>query len=270
MDIALRADSISCGYGTRPVLHEVTFDLHRGEMLGVLGPNGSGKSTLIRALTKTLPLESGRVLLYGQEVTTLSLKKMARTVAVISQNGEIPFAFTALDVVLMGRTPHLGRFQRETRRDLDIALEAMRRADAIQFKDRVIHELSGGERQRVIIARALAQEPTVLLLDEPTSHLDLSHQIEAFDLLDHLCKADHLAVLCVLHDLNLAAEYCSRLMIIHQGRVFATGSPSDILTAEHIKDVYGATVAVTESPYTGAPQVLIMPRKNFRKETHER
>lgn len=268
MDIALHTKQISCGYGTRPVLHDVTFDLHRGEILGVLGPNGSGKSTLIRALTRILPLESGWVSLYGQDITTISLKKIARTVAVIPQNGEFPFAFSALEVVLMGRTPHLGRFQRETQRDLSIALEAMERADAIQFKDRPMHELSGGERQRVIIARALAQEPTVLLLDEPTNHLDLNHQIDAFDLLDHLCKVDHLAVLCVLHDLNLAAEYCTRLLMIHEGRVFATGPPSEILTAQHIKEVFGATVAVTHSPYTGSPQVFIIPRKSVQDDEY--
>ena len=260
MDIALHADHLSCGYGPRLVLRDVSFDLYRGEMLGVIGPNGSGKSTLIRALTRILPLESGKVSLYEQDITSLALKKLAQTVAVIPQQAEIPFKFSALDIVLMGRTPHLGRFQRESIHDRTIALEAMARTDSLQFQDRPLHELSGGERQRVIIARALAQQPTVLLLDEPTSYLDLNHQIEVFDLLEHLCATDHLAVLCVSHDLNLAAEYCNRLMMINEGRVFATGVPDDILTARYIKDVFDASVTVIRSPHTGAPQIVLMPR----------
>ena len=260
MDIALHAQHLTCGYGDRPVLEEVSFDLHRGEMLGVIGPNGSGKSTLIRALTRILTLESGRVDLYGQDLTAMPLKHLARSVAVIPQQAEVPFAFSALDVVLMGRTPHLGRFQRESLEDLAIAHDAMERTDALQFKDRSLQELSGGERQRVIIARALAQQPTVLLLDEPTSYLDLNHQIEVFDLLEHLCATDHLAVLCVSHDLNLAAEYCNRLMMINHGQVFATGTPDEILTTKYIKEVFHADVSVINSPRTGAPQIVLIPR----------
>ncbi len=266
MDIAVRAHSLTCGYGDQPVLKGVSFDLHRGEILGVIGPNGSGKSTLIRALTQILPLESGRIDLYGQDITGMSLRELARSVAVIPQQAEVPFAFSALDVVLMGRTPHLGRFQMESLDDLAIAQDALARTDALQFKDRSLQELSGGERQRVIIARALAQQPTVLLLDEPTSYLDLNHQIEVFDLLEHLCATDHLAVLCVSHDLNLAAEYCDRLMMINQGQVFATGTPNEILTTEYIKEVFQAEVSVINSPQTGAPQVVLISRNSRSKE----
>ena len=266
MDIAVRAHNLTCGYGDQPVLKEVSFDLHRGEILGVIGPNGSGKSTLIRALTQILPLGSGRIDLYGQDIMGMSMRELARSVAVIPQQAEIPFAFSALDVVLMGRTPHLGRFHMEGLEDLTIAQDALARTDALQFKDRSLQELSGGERQRVIIARALAQQPTVLLLDEPTSYLDLNHQIEVFDLLEHLCATDHLAVLCVSHDLNLAAEYCNRLMMISQGQVFATGTPNEILTTEYIKEVFQAEVSVINSPQTGAPQVILVSRNSGARE----
>lgn len=267
--VALSAEHIYSGYGSRPVLHDVSFELHHGEILGVLGPNGSGKSTLIRALTRILPLSAGRVSLDGQDIRTWPLKRLARSVAVIPQQADIPYAFSAFDVVLMGRTPHLRRFQRETVQDRRIALEAMERTDSIQFKDRPVRELSGGERQRVIIARALAQQPAVLLLDEPTSHLDLNHQIDVFDLLAHLCTEDRMAVLCISHDLNLAAEYCTRLMMLHRGRVAAVGAPDRILTVEFIRDVFGAEVAVTQSPYTGAPQIMIIPERRRVSARHE-
>ncbi|MBT5873287.1 MAG: heme ABC transporter ATP-binding protein [Candidatus Latescibacteria bacterium] len=269
MDIALRAQQLTCGYGDRPVLDDVSFDLHRGEMLGVIGPNGSGKSTLIRALTRILALDSGSIDLYGTNIVGIPLREIARSVAVIPQLAEVPFSFSAMDVVMMGRTPHLGRFQREGPEDLAVARSALERTDAIQFMERPLQELSGGERQRVIIARALAQQPTVLLLDEPTSYLDLNHQIEVFDLLEHLCLSEQLAVLCVSHDLNLAAEYCDRLMMLNAGQVFATGSPAEILTTDYIKEVFRADVCVMNSPSTGAPQIVLMPRHatgNGRKD----
>lgn len=259
MDIALHVDNIACGYDRRPVLEEVTFQLHRGDILGVIGPNGSGKSTLIRALTGILPLHTGHVELYGKNLLSHTARQISQTVAVIPQQAVIPFAFCALDIVLMGRTPHLKRFQRERPEDVKIALEAMQRTDCLAFKDRPIQELSGGERQRVIIARALTQQPSILLLDEPTSFLDLNHQVEIFDLLRYLCIHDHLAVLCVSHDLNLAAEYCTRLMMLHEGHIFAEGSPEEILTNTHIKEVFGTDVTIIPSPYSGAPQIVLKP-----------
>ena len=237
MDSAVTVEHLSCGYDDYQVLKDISFELEAGEMLGVIGPNGSGKSTLIRALTRILKLQNGRIAYYGKDIGTYSLKRLAQTVAVIPQQASIPFAFTAFELTLMGRMPHLKRFQGERPEDIEITLDAMRRTDCLQFRDRPIHELSGGERQRVIIARALAQQPGVLLLDEPTSYLDLNHQIEIFDLLHYLCSKDGMAMLCVSHDLNLAAEYCNRLMMINQGSVVASGSPDVILTAPDRKSV---------------------------------
>jgi len=259
VETAIGVEDLSCGYDRRPVLEDRTFDLHQGEMLGVIGPNGSGKSTLIRALTRILPLSRGHIALYGTPLQDYTIREIARQIAVIPQLTPVTFAFSSLDVVMMGRTPHLRRFQREGPVDREIALEAMRRTDCLAFRDRPIHELSGGERQRVIIARSLAQQPSILLLDEPTSFLDLNHQVEIFDLLRHVCASDGLAVLCVSHDLNLASEYCTRLMMLKDGRTFADGTPEDILTQGYIKAVFETDVTVIPSPYSGSPQIILKP-----------
>ena len=259
METAIKAENLTCGYDQRTVLEDLTFVLHQGEMLGVIGPNGSGKSTLIRALTRILPLRRGSIELYGRPLEDYTVREIARQIAVIPQLTPVTFAFSSLDVVMMGRTPHLGRFQRAGPGDLDIALESMRRTDSLSFRDRPIHELSGGERQRVIIARALAQQPSILLLDEPTSFLDLNHQVEVFDLLRHVCATDGLAVLCVSHDLNLSSEYCTRLMMLKDGRTYAEGPPERILTHRHIKAVFETDVTVIQSPYSGSPQIILKP-----------
>ncbi len=256
---AISVEDLSCGYDRRPVLEGLSFDLHQGELLGVIGPNGSGKSTLIRALTRILPLSRGRIALYGTPLQDYTVREVAREVAVIPQQTPVTFAFSSLEVVMMGRTPHLKRFRREGPEDLAIALDAMGRTDCLAFRDRPIHELSGGERQRVIIARALAQQPSILLLDEPTSFLDLNHQVEIFDLLRHVCARDGLAVLCVSHDLNLSSEYCHRLMMLKEGRIYTDGPPEHILTRGHIKAVFETDVTVIKSPYSGSPQIILKP-----------
>ncbi len=259
MDVALGVKQLACGYGRREVLEDLTFDLHQGEMLGVIGPNGSGKSTLIRALTRILSPSRGSIALYGRPLQHHTVREIACQIAVIPQQTPVTFAFSSLDVVRMGRTPHLRRFRRESSKDREIALEAMRRTDCLAFRDRPIHELSGGERQRVIIARALAQQPSILLLDEPTSFLDLNHQVEIFDLLRHVCASDGLAVLCVSHDLNLASEYTTRLIMLKDGRTYADGPPERILTRGYIKAVFETEVTVIPSPYSGAPQIILKP-----------
>lgn len=231
-----------------------------GDFVGVLGPNGCGKSTLIRALSGVLPLEAGDVRLFGKPVSSLSRREVARQIAVIPQDRGALFAFSVMEVVLMGRTPHIGRFEAVRQKDVDAAIWALERVDALHLKDRPITALSGGERQRVVVARALAQEPRVLLLDEPTSFLDLNHQVEIFDLLAEL-KRDHgLTVLCASHDLNVTSDYCGRLVMMQGGRVVAEGTPDEIVTTENIRAVYGAEVIVQASPATGAPHVTLVPR----------
>lgn len=251
----LKIQDLTCGYGAQPVLREVTFDLCTGDFVGVIGPNGCGKSTLIRALTGILKPAAGQVRLKGRNIGVLSRREVARQVAVIPQDTALLFEFSVLEMVLMGRTPHLRRLQRSGQRDLDLAEEALRQTDMRHLKDRKVTELSGGERQRAVIARALAQQPPLLLLDEPDSHLDIGHQIEIFGLLQDLNRTRNLTLLCVSHDLNLASTYCRRLMLMQAGRLVATGPPEEIITPEHIRAVYGVNAVVQPSPVNGAPQI---------------
>ena len=254
-EILLKAEGLTCGYGGEPVVRGVAFDLCAGDFVGVIGPNGCGKSTLIRGLTNILTPSAGRVLLQGREVPTLSRREIARRIAVIPQDTVSFFSFTVLEMVLMGRTPHLTRLQRAGERDLALAHEALRQTDMRHLEGRRVTELSGGERQRAVIARALAQEPMLLLLDEPDSHLDIGHQIDVFDLLEHLNRTRNLSLLCVSHNLNLASAYCRRLMLMQDGRLVATGTPDEIITPENIRDVFGISALVHPSPVNGSPQI---------------
>ena len=251
----LEAHAVTCGYGQDPVLKDVSFRLAPGDFVGVIGPNGCGKSTLIRAVTGVLRLESGRVDLEGQDVLRMPRREVARRVAVIPQDAGYMFGFTVLEMVMMGRTPHLRRLQRAAERDIARTEEALRQTDLMALKDRKVTELSGGERQRAVIARALAQEPRLLLLDEPDSHLDIGHQIEIFDLIEALNRERGLTLLCVSHNLNLASAYCRKLMLMQQGRLTSIGAPEEIVTPDRIREVYGIKAVVQRSPVNGAPQI---------------
>lgn len=251
----LEAHAVTCGYGQDPVLKDVSFRLAPGDFVGVIGPNGCGKSTLIRAVTGVLRLESGRVDLEGQDVLRMPRREVARRVAVIPQDAGYMFGFTVLEMVMMGRTPHLRRLQRAAERDIALTEEALRQTDLMPLRDRKVTELSGGERQRAVIARALAQEPRLLLLDEPDSHLDIGHQIEIFDLIEALNRERGLTLLCVSHNLNLASAYCRKLMLMQQGRLTSIGAPEEIVTPDRIREVYGIKAVVQRSPVNGAPQI---------------
>ena len=251
----LKATDIICGYGRDPVLHGVSFELVAGDFVGVIGPNGCGKSTLIRAVTGVLELDAGQVELEGEPIRRLSRREIARRVAVIPQDSGQFFGFTVLEMVMMGRTPHLRRLQRAGERDLALTLEALRQTDLMDLKDRKVTELSGGERQRAVIARALAQEPKLLLLDEPDSHLDIGHQIEVFDLIASLNRRQDLTLFCVSHNLNLASAYCRKLMLMQGGRLAHVGTPEEIVTSDRIHEVYGIRALVQKSPVNGAPQI---------------
>ncbi len=247
----LDIESISFNYGTAKVLEDITFKADRGECIGIIGPNGSGKSTLLKTLSKVLRPSSGKVILSGKELEQYSPKELATHMAVVPQDTNIDFDFTCLDVVLMGRNPHMGRFQLEGKKDHDIAREAMMLTSTWHLRKRPFSEVSGGERQRIIIARALAQEPAVLLLDEPVSHLDINHQIEILDLVERLKAQRGLVIIVVLHDLNLAARYCDRLMLLYGNKILATGRPEEVLTRENIGLAFRANVAIRKHPLTG-------------------
>ncbi len=256
----LSASNVSSGYGDKVVLHDISIEIHPGAFYGVIGPNGSGKSTLLKTLTGIIRPMGGRVCLYGNNIVGLSPREVARRIAVIPQEVSILFPFTGREIVAMGRHPHIARFQRESPLDLEVIERSMSDTDTRHLGDRYMDELSGGERQRVVIARALCQQPEALLLDEPTSHLDINHQVEIFELLTELNRKKNLAVFVISHDLNICAEYCRELIIVKDGRICRRGTPREILTPQTVREVYGAEVSVLTNPRSAAPVVSIIPR----------
>jgi iron complex transport system ATP-binding protein len=248
---------ICLGYGHKVVLEDIAFRVAPGEMVGLIGPNGCGKSTVIRAISRVIPPRSGRILLDGRDLGGIPRPELARWLGVVPQIPLLPSAFTAFEIVLMGRNPHLGLFQYEGQRELAIAWQAMVKTGTEPLAERRVGELSGGEIQSLLIARVLAQETRAILLDEPTANLDIGRQIETMDLIKCLCVADNLAVLAALHDLNLAAQYCDRLVLIDNGRVKADGTPAEVITPRNIREVYGAEHCVYPHPLNGLPTVLL-------------
>ncbi len=247
------------GYYRKEVLRDVTFQLLPGEMVGLIGPNGCGKSTIIRALTRIISLYRGEILLDGKDIVGIPRQELARMIGVVPQMPLLPSAFTAFEIVLMGRNPHLGLFQYESQREMDIAWRAMEQTMTWHLARRRVGELSGGEIQCLLIARVLAQETKAILLDEPTANLDIGRQVEILNLIKGLCLENNLAVLAALHDLNLAAQYCDRLVLINNGQVHAQGTPSEVITPQNIKEVYGAEGCVYTHPANGLPAILINP-----------
>jgi len=244
----------------RPVLDGLSLGIRRGRLLGLLGPNGSGKTTLLRILMRMLVPERGEVRLGGRPIGEYPRKSLARRMAYVPQETAAALAFTALETVLMGRSPHTGALGFETAADWRAAREALRLTDTEAFADRTLDELSGGERQRVIIARALAQEPDLVFLDEPTSFLDIKHQHAIYGLLARLVAEKGLTVLCVSHDLNLAGAYSDDLVLLQGGRLAAAGTPTEVLRAEILRKVYDTPVDVRVDEVTGRPYVLPRPR----------
>jgi iron complex transport system ATP-binding protein len=249
---------LAVSYGNVKVLEDVFMTSAPGECIGIIGPNGSGKSTLLKAISKIIAPAAGSIMLTGKDLKTIRRDELARNLAVVSQDTQSDFEFTCLDIVLMGRSPHMKRFAMESRKDYEIAESSMKLTSTWHLKDRMFNELSGGERQRVVIARALTQEPSVLLLDEPVSHLDINHQIEILELVDGLKKTKGLLVIMVIHDLNLAARYCDRLILLNDRTVQAAGTPTEVLTRDHIRNAFKADVLVRRHPMTGSIYITLM------------
>ena len=256
----LQGRGIRAGYKGDEVLHGIDFDLHAGEVLGVVGPNGCGKSTLLRAVTALLPLRGGEVTISGERLENLPAMERARRCAVQPQIEAPLFDYTVGQFVLLGRHPHRGPLAPATNEDRSATERALAETDLANFGGRSIRALSTGEWQRALLARALAQETPILLLDEPAAHLDPGHRFAVHVLLRRLARERRRAILCVSHDLNLAAEFCDRLMMMSAGRVHVLGTPEEVMTAENLQAVFHCgALRVTNNPFTGRPGTVFAP-----------
>jgi iron complex transport system ATP-binding protein len=256
---ALAAEGIEFGYAGRPLFRGFSFRLETAEFAGLVGPNGSGKTTLLRLLSGTFAPVAGAVRLLGDPIARLAPRERARRLAVVPQESRILFDYTVLEVALMGRFSRLGPLGMESRADVETAERALSEVELGGAAARRLNELSSGERQRVFIARALAQEPAVLLLDEPTSFLDIRHRLQIYEILARLNRERGLAILTVSHDLNLAARYCGRLALIRAGELVATGPPSQVIRPDRIREVFETDVEVASDPRTAAPFIIPYP-----------
>lgn len=250
----------------RWILEDVSFCVQEGEVLGIVGPNGSGKTSLLKVLARLMRPLQGRIDLFGQELASMAQQEIARLVGVVQQDTQQLFPFTVAETVLMGRFPHrphgrwTGGFGWESREDVTIAEQAMMMVDILHLAHRAVTDLSGGERQRAMIARALAQTPKVLLLDEPTAFLDLQHQVEICSVLLRLKEESRLTVILVSHDLNLVSQYCDRILLLDRGRVVRLGRPEEVIEPGALESVYRCRVLVDRHPITGLPRVTIPGR----------
>ena len=253
---ALAMERLSFAYGRTPILAGLDLTVATGTITGILGPNGSGKTTLVRLASAALRPTAGRISLFGNDLASLPTRERARRVAVVPQETHPVFEFTVEEIVGMGRAPHLGLLGLEGPQDRRIAREAMERCEVIQLAARSFRALSGGERQRVMLARALAQEARLLLLDEPTAFLDLKHRLAVYALLGRLHRENGLTVVIVSHDINLAARHCDRLVLLRRGAIAADGTPAEVLRPDPIRSVYEVEVEVRADPSSGRPFVI--------------
>lgn len=248
--------SLSVAYGQRLVLRDLNFDLSPGKVTALIGPNGSGKTTLIRALSGLLPLRSGRVIVQERDLAHLSPPERARLIAVVPQARSLPPAFTALEMVMLGRTPHLNWLGQFSKHDEEAARQAMARTETLDLAERRVGELSGGEQQRLLLARAIAQQSPNLLMDEPTAHLDLKHQLYQLEQVRQLACQDGLTVLVVLHDLNLVARFADRVGLLVNGELVALGDASQVLNSDLLSQAYHVPLEVL-TPHPGRPPMIV-------------
>ena len=256
----IEAHSISFRYLEDWVLEDISFQVRKGEFIGVIGPNGSGKTTLLKVLYRLLSPQRGEVFFDRVPLKKMNQRDIAKRIAVVAQETYPVFPFRVIEIVLMGRSPYLGHLMFEREKDLEIAKKAMEWTEILPISERPLDELSGGERKRVFIARALAQEPEVILLDEPTTNLDIHHQIEFLDLILALNQEKGLTILMASHDLNLASEFCDRLILLQKGRIFKIGPPQEVITRENIERVYGCGVWVDQNPVSGMPRITLLKK----------
>ncbi|MFW5891530.1 MAG: ABC transporter ATP-binding protein [Halanaerobiaceae bacterium] len=258
----IKADKLNYSYQqNKKILKNINFAITRKQFVGLIGPNGCGKSTLLKNISNILKPESGTVYLNKKLLNEYNSKDLAQKMAVVPQETYINFNFTVYDLIMMGRNPYQDRWGKVKKRDKKIIREAMNLTDTYHFKDKMVNTLSGGEKQRVIIARALAQKPRILLLDEPTASLDINYQGEIYDLLSYLNKELDLTILSVSHDLNLTSQYCDRIILMNKGKIYISGTPEEVMKVENINEVYQTEVIIKQNPITDRPYVTLVPDK---------
>lgn len=256
----VKVDDLHFSYGKIEVLRGINFDIDGFKMVGIIGANGCGKTTLLKNISGYLKPYRGNVYIAGKNVSSMNSREKARLIGYVPQDMYSDFEFSCIDIVMMGRIPYLRRFQKETENDLRIVRESMMLTDTWNLRDRYLNELSGGQRQRVYIARALAQQPKILLLDEPVSHLDVKYQIELLSILKQL-TAKGIIVFAVLHDINLSSQFCDLILLMKDGEIASIGTPNEVITAENIKMVFSVDADVIRNPITDTPLIVISKRQ---------
>ncbi|MCR2043133.1 ABC transporter ATP-binding protein [Anaerosalibacter massiliensis] len=263
MDYALEVEKLNFAYEEELTLKDISFNIKKGEFISIIGPNGSGKSTLLKNISNIYSPQSGSIKIYNNDIKKYGTRELAKNIALVPQDTIISYNFSVLDIVLMGRFSHLNRFEKEREEDFKIVYEALKKTNTFHLKDRNIDEISGGERQRVIIARALAQEPKIIFLDEPTSHLDINHQMELLNLLKILNKERKTTIILVIHDINLACRYSDKIILMNNGEIVSIGTPKEVVTRKNIEKTYGLNIIVEENPYTDSIYIVPLSLNNY-------
>ncbi|MEA2039601.1 MAG: ABC transporter ATP-binding protein [Thermodesulfobacteriota bacterium] len=268
MNIAIDIKNLNYAYGKYVVLTDVSFRVKRGDFFIIIGPNGSGKTTLMSLISGIIRPKKGQLEVFGMSMQGYTRKALARTIAFVPQMVEVDFPFTVNEVVLMGRSPHQGILGLEKREDLEIAKQAIAFTGLEHLSHRKLTQLSGGELQRVYIAKAICQEPRIMLLDEPTASLDLAHQTRLMDLMEKLREERGLTIVMVSHDVNLAAMYGQNLLLLKEGQIVSSGFPEKVLTYENLEHAYGCTLLVDDSPLGRFPRVTLVPQRVLDNMKH--
>src|SRR4030043_2090152 len=261
----IEVNSVSFRYHEDWVLQDVSFRVEKGEFVGGIAPNGVGKTPLLKTLYRLPPPQKGEILFELVPMKKMDRADIAKRIAVVAQETHLLFPFNVLETVLMGRSPHLGHLMFESEKDLEITKKAMEWTKMLPFSERSMDELSGGERKRVFIARALAQEPEVILLDEPTANLDIHHQMDFLNLILTLNRERGLSIVMASHDMNIASEFCDRLILLQGGRIYKMGTPEEVITKENIESVYGCEVWIDQNPNSGMPRISLLKKGGIKR-----
>lgn len=256
MEKIISINNLHFKYNKKNILNDIDVDIYKGTFLSIIGPNGSGKTTFLKNIVNILSPSKGSIDIYNKNIKTFKYKELAKKLAVVHQNTNISFNFSVKDIVMMGRFPYLNRFQSESKADYDIVEKAMKDTGIYELKDRKAENISGGEMQRVMIARALVQEPEILILDEPTSSLDLKYQVGILDICKRLNKGKNLTVVCILHDINLASRYSDSIILLKNGEIHSIDTPDKVVTSKNIKEVYDIDVDIKKIDNTNIPFIV--------------